>query len=249
MVGANDRPVALVSGGSRGIGRAVAKRLAADGYDLSFCYHSHADAALECAAALEELGRKALPVQVDVEDAAAVRSWVSETEERLGSIDVVVTSAGVVRDSTLLRMSESAWRTVLGTDLDGIFNVCKAVLPHFMERRRGSIVNISSLAGIQGNPGQTNYSAAKAGVIGMTMALAKEVGVFGIRVNAVAPGFVETEMTAELADETLRRVADRAALRRLGTTDEIANAVAFLASDQASYVTACVLRIDGGLSL
>jgi len=242
------RPVALVSGGSRGIGRAVVKRLAYDGYNLAFCYNSQSEAADSCATEIRCLGAVAASTQVDVSDSVAIDSWVCETEEKLGPISVVVTSAGIARDGTLLRMSGSDWHSVVNTNMHGVFNVCRSVVPHLVERRAGSIVNISSLAGIHGNIGQSNYSAAKAGVIGMTKALAREVGMFGIRANVVAPGFIDTDMTSGLSGRVLQRTVDRIPMRRLGTVDEIADAVAFLASDRASYVNACVLRIDGGIS-
>ncbi|MFI6433724.1 3-oxoacyl-[acyl-carrier-protein] reductase [Rhodococcus oryzae] len=243
------RPVALVSGGSRGIGRAVVARLAADGYDVAFCYHSRSDAADECVEEARAAGARVVGTQVDVTDADAVHAWVDGTEQQMGPIQALVTSAGVVRDSPMLRMAETDWRTVIDTNLTGVFTVCRAAVFPMMKRRAGSIVNISSISGIHGNVGQANYSAAKAGIIGMTKALAKEVGRFGVRANVVAPGFIDTDMTAAL-DVGLRDAAvKRIPLGRWGTASEVADLVSFLASPRSSYATAGVFQIDGGMSL
>ncbi|MGC4992350.1 3-oxoacyl-[acyl-carrier-protein] reductase [Nocardia salmonicida] len=249
MSGTEDRPVALVSGGSRGIGRAVVARLAADGYDVAFCYHSRPDAAEQAVKAAEATGAVAVGTQVDVSDADAVRAWVDATESELGPIGALVTSAGVVRDNPMLRMSENDWHTVIDTNLTGVFTVCRAAIFPMLKRRSGSIVNISSISGIYGNVGQSNYSAAKAGIIGMTKTLAKEVGRFGVRANVVAPGFIDTDMTAALNGELRSAAVQRIPLGRWGTTDEVADIVSFLTSPRSAYVTAGVFQIDGGMSL
>jgi 3-oxoacyl-[acyl-carrier protein] reductase len=250
MIGTEPRPVALVSGGSRGIGRAVVTRLAADGYNIAFCYHSRSDAAESCVLDAKAAGAIAVATQVDVSDADAVRAWVDNTEQELGPIVTSVTSAGVVLSSPMMRMTDSDWRTVIDTNLTGVFTVCRTVIFPMLKRHCGSIVNISSISGIHGIVGQTNYSASKAGIIGMTKVLAKEVGRFGVRANVVAPGFIDTDMTAALIDAEQRdRDMARIPLGRWGTAEEVADMVSFLASSRSAYVTASVFQIDGGVSL
>ena len=241
--------VALVSGGSRGIGRAVVSRLAADGFDVSFCYRSDETAARALEKEIVELGRRAVPCRVDVRDTAAVRAWVAQTEQALGPVDLVVTSAGINRDNPLVLMSDEQWHDVLDVNLDGVYNVCRAVVYEMMKRKAGVIVNLSSVAGVYGNASQTNYAASKAGIIAFTQSLAKEVGRFGIRANAVAPGYIETDMTAALSKKVIEQMIPRIALRRVGRPEEVAELVSFLASDRAGYITGSVLSIDGGISL
>ncbi|MDA5283213.1 3-oxoacyl-[acyl-carrier-protein] reductase [Streptomyces sp. NPDC054904] len=245
----DDRPVALISGGSRGIGRATVLKLAADGHDVSFCYHSREEAALTLAKEAGELGARVLYRQVDVSDAAAVREWVAATEDELGPVATAVTSAGITRDKGLVMMSDDDWKSVVATNLDGVFHVCRAVAFPMMKRRKGSIVNISSVAGIYGNAGQTNYAASKAGIIGFSRSLAKESGRYGIRVNVVAPGFVDTDMTAAVSKGAVEGVLANVALGRMGSAEEVAELVAFLSDDRAGYITGAVFQIDGGISL
>ncbi|GGQ06526.1 3-oxoacyl-[acyl-carrier-protein] reductase [Streptosporangium pseudovulgare] len=241
--------IALVTGGSRGIGRATVLRLARDGFDVAFCHRSSPDKAGELEKEIGELGVRALAWQCDVADHAAVRELVSVVTERLGAVDVLVTSAGIVRDNPLMMMSEEDWNSVIGTNLDGTFNACRSVVFEMMKRRSGSIVNISSVAGVHGNPTQSNYSASKAGIIGFSRALAKEVGRYGIRVNVVAPGFIETDMTAGLPDKVREAALKNIPLGRLGRAEEIADMVSYLVSDRAAYVTGAVMQIDGGIVL
>ncbi|MER6019344.1 3-oxoacyl-[acyl-carrier-protein] reductase [Streptomyces anulatus] len=242
-------PVALVSGGSRGIGRAVVLRLAAEGHDVSFCYQSNEQAARELEKEAGEAGVRALAVRADVTDAASVKEWIARTESDLGPIDTVVCSAGITRDNPLLLMSDEEWHSVLDTNLDGVYNVCRSVIFEMMKRKSGSIINISSVAGVYGNPTQSNYSASKAGIIGFSKALAKEVGRYGIRANVVAPGFIETDMTGALTDKVKKDAAKQIPLRRFGQAEEVADLVAYLASDRAGYITGSVLQIDGGITI
>jgi 3-oxoacyl-[acyl-carrier protein] reductase len=244
-----DRPVALVTGGSRGIGRAVVNRLAADGYDVSFCYQSNAEAATLVARSAGEHGGRVLYRQVDVADHEQVQGFVKETEDELGPVEAVVTVAGVIRDKPLALMSDEDWHTVLRTNLDGTYHVCRAAIRRLMKRRRGSIVTVSSVAGVAGTPMQTNYAASKAGIIGFTMALSKEVGRYGIRANAVAPGFVDTDMLSGLTADFTSSMLERISLGRLGQADEVAAMVSFLAGPQSSYVTGQAFRVDGGIAV
>jgi len=238
---------AIVTGGSRGIGRAIALRLATQGADVCFSYVSNADAARATAAEIEALGRRAVAVQADVSDADAADTLVKTTLDELGKVDILVNNAGITRDDLIMRMSVDDWRAVLETNLFGAFWMVKAVTRPMLRARSGRIINITSVSGQMGQLGQANYSSAKAGLIGLTKAAGRELGSRGITVNAVAPGFVQTELTESLADEWKQRIIDQTPLGRFGTTDEIANAVAFLASDEASYISGQVLAVDGGM--
>ena len=238
---------ALVTGGSRGIGRAIALRLATQGADVAFSYKGNAAAAGETVAALEALGRRALAVQADVSDVAAAEKVVKATIAAFGKVDILVNNAGITRDDLIMRMSEDAWREVLETNLFGAFWMIKAVTRPMLKARAGRIINMTSVSGQAGQTGQANYSAAKAGLIGLTKATARELASRGITCNAVAPGFVLTELTEGLPDALKDEITARTPLGRFGTTQEIADAVAFLASDEAAYITGQVLAVDGGL--
>jgi 3-oxoacyl-[acyl-carrier protein] reductase len=238
---------ALVTGGSRGIGRAIVLRLAAQGADLAFSYKGNEAAARETAGEVESHGRRALAVQADVRDPDAADALVKATLDAFGKIDILVNNAGITRDDLIMRMSVDAWRDVLETNLFGAFYATKAVTRPMLKARGGRIVNITSVSGQAGQTGQANYSSAKAGLIGLTKATARELASRGITCNAVAPGFVLTELTQDLSDDLKTQITDRTPLGRFGTTEEIADAVAFLASDEAAFITGQVLAVDGGL--
>jgi 3-oxoacyl-[acyl-carrier protein] reductase len=245
----SDTKVALVSGGSRGIGRAIVLRLAQDGFDVGFCYRSAEGPATQVAKEAQEFGGRALPVQVDVSQGEETRAWVARAEEELGGVDVVVTSAGITRDGPLVLTDEAAWDEVIRTNMGGVYHLCRAAVFGMMKRRSGCIVTISSVAGVYGNAAQTNYSASKAGIIGFTRALAKEVGGHGVRANVVAPGLIGTDMTDKLSEQARRRLTDAIALKRFGRPEEVAELVAFLASDRAQYITGSVIEIHGGIAI
>ncbi len=240
--------VALVTGGARGIGRAIAERLAADGAKIAIV--DWADTGEQTAREIEQAtGRPAVFVKADISKEADCKAAVSAVEEALGPVDILVNNAGITRDGLALTMTEADWDAVLTVNLKGAFLMSKAVMRGMLKRRRGSMVNISSVVGRHGNPGQANYSAAKAGLLGLTKTLARELASRNIRVNAVAPGYIETEMTAAL-DETARNaIVSQIPLGRIGSPQGVADAVAFLAGDSASFITGAVLAVDGGLGI
>jgi 3-oxoacyl-[acyl-carrier protein] reductase len=238
---------AIVTGGSRGIGRAIVLRLATQGADIAFSYRGNEAAAADTIAAVEALGHSALAVQGDVRDPATADALVKGAIEAYGKVDILVNNAGITRDDLIMRMSEEAWRDVLETNLFGAFHTIKAVTRPMLKARAGRIVNITSVSGQAGQTGQANYSSAKAGLIGLTKATARELASRGITCNAVAPGFVLTELTKDLPQALLDEAVVRTPLGRFGTTEDVADAVASLASDEAAFITGQVLAVDGGL--
>ena len=238
---------AVITGGSRGIGRAICLRLAERGADIAFSYRGNEAAARETAAGIEAAGRRAISFQGDVTDPATADGLVKAALEGFGKIDILVNNAGITRDDLIMRMDLAAWREVLETNLFGAFYTTKAVTRPMLKARAGRIINISSVSGQAGQTGQANYSAAKAGLIGLTKATARELASRGITANAVAPGFVLTELTQGLSEALKTELVARTPLGRFGTVEEVANAVAFLASDEAAYITGQVLAVDGGL--
>jgi 3-oxoacyl-[acyl-carrier protein] reductase len=238
---------ALVTGGSRGIGRAIAIRLATQGADVAFTYRGNEAAAKQTVATIEGRGRKALAIQANATDPEAADAVVKGVVEAFGKVDILVNNAGITRDDLIMRMSVEAFREVLETNLFGAFYMIKAVTRPMLKAKGGRIVNITSVSGQAGQMGQANYSSAKAGLIGLTKATARELASRTITCNAVAPGFVTTELTQDLAQPIQDELIARTPLGRFGTTEEIANAVAFLASDEAAFITGQVLAVDGGL--
>jgi 3-oxoacyl-[acyl-carrier protein] reductase len=236
--------VALVTGGSRGIGAAISRELAAAGARVAVNYRAGREAAEEVAA---EIG--GLAVQADVSDPEEAQALVEQVEAELGELDILVNNAGVTRDTLIARMSDEDWDVVLETNLRGPFNTSRAVARRMLRRRSGVIVNLTSVVGLHGNPGQANYASSKAGIIGLTKALARELGSRGVRVNAVAPGYIRTELTEVLPEQAREAILTNTPLGRLGEPEDVAGAVRFLCSDEARFVTGEVLLVDGGLGM
>lgn len=240
---------AVVTGGSRGIGRAICLEFARQGVNVALCYAGNTEAAEETVRACAAQGVEAMAVQCDVSDGAAVQAMMDEVLERYGRIDILVNNAGITRDGLLMTMKEEAFDAVLDTNLKGAFLCTKAVVRRMMRQRYGRIINLSSVVGLHGNPGQANYAASKAGLIGFTKSLAKELATRGITVNAVAPGFIQTDMTTFLPDAVKEALKVEIPMGRPGNPEDVAAAVAFFASDAAAYITGQVLCVDGGMAM
>lgn len=239
--------VALITGATRGIGKQIAIKFAKEGYDIAINYRKENEELTNAKAEIEKYNVKCLAVQGDVSNFEDTKRFVDEVINEFGAIDVLVNNAGITKDMLILRMQKEDFESVINVNLTGTFNVTKNVVPYMMKKRSGRIINISSVVGISGNAGQTNYSASKAGIIGFTKSLAKEVASRNILVNAVAPGFIETDMTSVLKEDVKAEIAKNIPLRRMGTADDVANVVKFLASDDSSYITGQVLQVDGGM--
>ncbi|NRG30311.1 3-oxoacyl-[acyl-carrier-protein] reductase [Niallia circulans] len=239
--------VAVVTGASRGIGKSIALELAKQGADVVVNYAGSVDRANEVVKEIEALGRKAMSIQCDVSDSDAVNAMMKEVLDAFGSLDILVNNAGITRDNLLMRMKDSEWDDVINTNLKGVFLCTKAVTRPMMKQRKGRIINITSIVGVTGNPGQANYVAAKAGVIGFTKTTAKELAQRNITVNAIAPGFITTDMTDKLTEEVKNGMLTQIPLGQFGKPEDIANAVVFLASDESSYITGQTFHIDGGM--
>ncbi len=244
-----DGKTALVTGGSRGIGKSIALQLAAAGANVLLTYARSAEAAEEVVRQIQDTGRKALAVQADAVNYSEAEKVVAAAQEAFNGLDILVNNAGITRDTLIMRMTEQQWDEVIETNLKSVFNYSKAVIRPMMKARSGSIINISSVVGIAGNAGQTNYAASKAGIIGFSKSLAKEVASRNIRVNVIAPGYISTEMTGKLDENVLKSIEAQIPLKRAGDPEEVADAVVFLASGAASYLTGAVLNVDGGMAM
>ena len=238
---------ALITGATRGIGKQIAITLAKQGYNIALNYRKENEELENTKKEIEEIGVQVLAVKGDVANFEDCENFVKQVIERFGQIDVLVNNAGITKDMLLIRMKKEDFEQVIDTNLVGTFNVTKNVVPYMMKARSGRIINISSVVGISGNAGQTNYSASKAGIIGFTKSLAKEIASRNILVNAVAPGFIETNMTDVLKDDVKQEIAKNIPLKRMGTAQDVANVVKFLASDDSSYITGQVINVDGGM--
>lgn len=240
---------AVVTGSSRGIGKAIALKLASLGANVAVVYAGNAEKANETVSEIEALGVKAKAYMCNVADFEEVKALVADIIAEFGGIDILVNNAGIIRDGLVLSMKEEDFDRVIDVNLKGSFNMIKNTYQHFMKKRRGRIINISSIVGINGNAGQANYASAKAGIIGLTKSVAKELAARNVTVNAIAPGYIETDMTNSMPEKAKEAVMSSIPMKRVGQGEDIANAVAFLASDEASYITGEVIKVDGGMAI
>lgn len=238
---------AVVTGASRGIGKAIALKLASLGANIVINYRSSEKEALEVENEIKEMGVEAISIKADISKLDEVDNLIKTSKEKFGTIDIIVNNAGITKDNLILRMKEEDFDNVIDVNLKGVFNCLKSITPVMVRQKKGKIINISSVVGISGNAGQVNYAASKAGIIGMTKSLAKEIGTRGINVNAVAPGFIDTEMTESLGEKIKEEAKKNIPLKRFGTVQDVAEVVAFLASDESDYITGQVIHVDGGM--
>ncbi len=241
--------VAIVTGGSRGIGRAICIKCAQIGYDVAFNYHSNSEAAKSLEKEIMDLGQKCSGSQVDIADFDGVKIWIEKIKEEFGAIDVLVNNAGIVNDKPLMMMSQDQWSSVINTNLNGMFNATRHCIVGFMKQKGGRVINISSISGVIGLPGQTNYSATKGAMNAFTKALAKEVARFNVNVNAIAPGFIETEILSGFTDEQKEELIKNIPLGKMGQVEDVSNLVEFLLSEGAAYITGQIIVTDGGLAI
>lgn len=241
--------IAVVTGGSRGIGFATCKKLASEGATIIITDICDSEVSAPAIKELEDMGAKAKFYQSDVSDFASATETINAIIEEFGGLDILVNNAGIVRDKLMLKMEEQDFDAVININLKGTYNMIKATYKHFMKQRSGRIISLASVVGIMGNAGQANYSASKAGIIGLTKSVAKELGGRNVTVNAIAPGYIATDMTDALSDKVKKSIDDGIPMKRRGTPEDVANAICFLASDDASYITGEVLRVDGGMAM
>lgn len=244
-----ENKTAVVTGGSRGIGAAVAYKLAQNGANIAIPYVGPEEEALATKEKIEQLGVKCEVYVCDVSKSEQVNATIEKIIEEFGGVDILVNNAGITKDKLVLRMDESDFDAVIAVNLKGTYNMIKATYSHFMKKRSGRIVNVASVVGLNGNAGQANYASSKAGIIGLTKSVAKELAPRGITCNAVAPGFIATDMTSVLSDKIKKQIADSIPMREMGKPEDVAKAIAFLASDEASYITGEVIRVDGGMAM
>ena len=240
---------AIITGASRGIGKAIAIKFAKEGANIVINYRNNEEEALKVKEELEQLGVKTLIVKADISDLKQAENLIKQAKKEFGQVDILINNAGITKDNLIIRMKESEFDQVIKINLKGAFNCLKAVTPIMLKQRSGKIVNMSSVVGVIGNPGQVNYCASKAGLIGMTKSLAREIGVMGINVNAIAPGFIDTDMTRVLTEEQKKNILSQIPLNKFGNIEDIANTALFLASENSNYITGQVIHIDGGMAM
>ena len=246
-MGLLDGKTALVTGATRGIGRAIALKFASEGADIAFTYRSQEEAALTLTAEIEAMGVRVKAYRSDAASFEDAHNVVADAKETFGHIDILVNNAGITKDGLMMRMDEASWDAVIGTNLKSAFNFIHACTPIMARQRSGSIINMSSVVGVSGNAGQCNYSASKGGLVALTKSAARELGARGVRVNAVAPGFIKSKMTDVLTDDVKNRMLSAIPMGKFGEVEDVANAVAFLASDSAAYITGQVISVNGGM--
>ena len=240
---------AIITGASRGIGKAIAIKFAKEGANIVINYRNNEEEALKVKEELEQLGVKTLIVKADISDLKQAENLIKQAKKEFGQVDILINNAGITKDNLIIRMKDSEFDQVIKINLKGAFNCLKAVTPIMLKQRSGKIVNMSSVVGVIGNPGQVNYCASKAGLIGMTKSLAREIGVRGINVNAIAPGFIDTDMTRVLTEEQKKNILSQIPLNKFGNIEDIANTALFLASENSNYITGQVIHIDGGMAM